>query len=114
MNIRELRRLVYSSLGIAVLGIALAMYAYDALGDAQRRADLALGSCAATLARMCPTEDGSSPMVRFEEANREASRATLLLGVAATLTPVLIFLNVLGFSGQHAPPPYTRRLPPRE
>ena len=45
------------------------------------------------------TPDSRPALVDFERANDETSRATLLLALSTTLTPLLIFLNVLGFAG---------------
>ena len=49
--------------------------------------------------RSCNRRLEAPALVDFERANDETSRATLLLGLSATLTPLLIFLNVLGFAG---------------
>ncbi len=78
MTTNKLRRLVYSTGAIGALGVLVSISALDRVIEATARGDAAI-------------EVGMP-------ANDESSRATLLLGLSATLTPLLIFLNVLSFA----------------
>lgn len=78
MTTNKLRRLVYSTGAIGALGVLVSTSALDRVIEATARGDAAI-------------EVGTP-------ANDESSRATLLLGLSATLTPLLIFLNVLSFA----------------
>ncbi len=118
MTTNNLRRLIYTTGAIGVLGVLVSTSALDRVVDAAARADAAIeAGTPAISAGGGPLAPESRPgLVDFERANDESSRATLLLGLSATLTPLLIFLNVLGFAGsaQGEPTLYRRRHNHRE
>lgn len=106
----KLRRLLYTTGAIGVLGVLVSTSALDRVVRATARADRAI-EVGTSLAGGGPLAPESWPaMVVFERANNETSRATLLLGLSAMLTPLLIFLNVLGFAGTSGSEPTYYRL----
>ena len=101
MTTNKLRRLLYSTGAIGVLGVLVSASALGRVVEATARGDRAIevGTPAISAGGGPLTPDARPALVDFERANDETSRATLLLGLSATLTPLLIFLNVLGFAG---------------
>ena len=101
MTTNKLRRLLYTTGSIGVLGVLVSTSALDRVVEAAARGDAAIetGAPAVSAGGGPHTPESRPAMVDFERANDESSRATLLLGLSATLTPLLIFLNVLGFAG---------------
>jgi hypothetical protein len=94
-----------------VLGVLVSTSALDRVVEAADRGEAAikLGAPAISAGGGQLTPESRSALVDFERANNESSRSTLLLGLSATLTPLLIFLNVLGFVGSvEAEPTYHR------
>jgi hypothetical protein len=101
MTKNKLRRLIYTTSAIGVLGALVSTTALDRVVETATRGDTAIeAGTSAISAGGGPLTPGSrSALVNFERANNESSRTTLLLGLSATLTPLLIFLNVVGFAG---------------
>lgn len=106
MHRNHLRQLLYSSGAIAVLGVLLTLFALDNVNTSMARADTAHDLCSSAVSAgggSGLTATVGPALVDLERAHVESSRSTLALGLAGTLTPVLIFLNVLGFAGHYAP-----------
>jgi len=101
MKKNKLRRLLYTTGAIGVLGVLVSTSALDRVVKAAARGDRAIevGTPAISAGGGPLTPDARPALVDFERANNETSRTTLLLGLSATLTPLLIFLNVLAFAG---------------
>jgi hypothetical protein len=118
MTTNNLRRLIYTTGAIGVLGVLVSTTALDRVVTAAARADAAIeaGTPAISAGGGPLTPESRPALVEFERANNESSRATLLLGLSATLTPLLIFLNVVGFAGsaQGEPTHYRVRRNSRE
>lgn len=110
MTKNKLRRLLYTTGAIGVLGVLVSTSALDRVVKATARGDRAIevGTSPAAGGPLAP--ESLPAMVVFERANDETSRATLLLGLSAMLTPLLIFLNVLGFAGTSGGEPTYYRL----
>ncbi len=101
MTTNKLRRLLYTTGAIGVIGVLVSTSALDRVVEATARGDRAIevGTPAISAGGGPFTPDSRPALVDFEPANDETSRATLLLGLSATLTPLLIFPSVLGFAG---------------
>ena len=101
MTKNKLRRLLYTTGTIGVRGVLVSTSALDRVVRAAARGDRAIevGSPVISAGGGPLTPDSRPALVDFERANDETSRATLLLALSTTLTPLLIFLNVLGFAG---------------
>ena len=101
MTKNKLRRLIYTTSAIGVLGALVSTTALDRVVEAAARGDAAIeaGTSAISVGGGPLTPGSRSALVNFERVNNESSRATLLVGLSATLTPLLIFLNVVGFAG---------------
>ena len=112
MTTNKLRRLLYTTGAIGVIGVLVSTSALDRVVEATARGDRAIevGTPAISAGGGSLTPDSRPALVDFERANEETSRATLLLGLSATLTPLLIFLNVLGFAGSTDSEPTHDRL----
>lgn len=105
MTTNKLRRLIYTSGTIGMLGVLVSTSALDRVVKATARGDAAIeaGIPAISAGGGPLTPEARPALVDFERANSESSRATLLLGLSAMLTPLLIFLNVVGFAGSAEP-----------
>lgn len=106
--------LVRTTLVLGLLSAVLGLYALSRLGDARERQDLAsaaverLGAPARATSGARATPDLRSA-ARAEQAWGDAAedeaQATVLLGIAAIVSPLVLVLNVLG----HAPGGFYRR-----
>jgi len=110
MTTNKLRRLLYTTGAIGVLGALVSTSALDRVVKATARGDRAIEVGTSPAGGGPLTHESWPAMVVFERANNETSRATLLLGLSAMLTPLLIFLNVLGFAGTSGGEPTYYRL----
>ena len=86
MTTNKLRRLIYTTGAIGVLGVLVSTSALGRVIEAAARGDTAIEIGTPAIS------EGGGPLTP------DSSRATLVLGLSAMLTPLLIFLNVLGFA----------------
>lgn len=107
------RKLLLTTAAITVVGVTTSVFALDAANDAANRAFVAhaigdagalTGSGPSGVASPSPLHvrrnalDAQAVALRAEA---EEARATLALGVAGTLTPVLLLLTVLALGAPH-------------